>query len=151
MINNNPYDINFICPNCGSKKHTDHYFYNFNKRNPDPLALLSDDPWVVVAEALSCASCKYTIPGHLGLRYGDTTLEEAKKNWEERYKNYPTNKPADNRKISKEEWEDLLRKIFNKPGELENFYKERRLKKLMRDNKIPPGLENFYSSRLKNK
>ena len=42
-------------------------------------------------------------------------------------------------------------KIFNKPGELENFYKERRLKKLMRDNKIPPELENFYSSRLKNK
>ena len=44
-------------------------FGDFNKRNPDPLALLSDDPWVVVAEALSCASCKYTIPGHLGIGF----------------------------------------------------------------------------------
>ena len=79
MTNNNPYDINFICPNCDSKKYTDHFCYDFDKRNPDPLALLSDDPWVAVFEALVCASCQYTIPGHLGLRYGDTTLEEAKK------------------------------------------------------------------------
>jgi len=82
-------DIGFICPSCDSKKYSMHGF--IDRSNFQPLAFLSDNPWVAVLEAIICASCHKTIPGHLACRYGEISFEQAKKEWEKSYKNYVAN------------------------------------------------------------
>ena len=74
---------------CDSKKYSSHGF--IDRSDLPPLALLSDDPWVAVVETITCASCNKVISGHLALRYGGISFEEAKIEWKKKYRDHTTN------------------------------------------------------------
>jgi hypothetical protein len=68
----------FICPNCGS---TEAEFMTMVSSIPD-----GEDPWSSVLQVLTCAKCKRKIPAHLGERWNDRTVEEARSEWSETYR-----------------------------------------------------------------
>ena len=68
----------FICPECGShetggKTHV--------STVPDER-----DPWSGVLVRIRCASCRAVIPAHLAERWDNVSLEEARKQWREIYR-----------------------------------------------------------------
>jgi len=67
----------FICPNCSSKEILDQKFVSIDKPN-------SNDPWSSVTQIIRCAECKKDIPAHLGERWDNISIEQAK----EEYKKY---------------------------------------------------------------
>ena len=72
----------FICPECGSKDDT----YTAYQLLIDKVKL--DDPWYTEFEFINCMSCRRSIPGTLGYRYGDKckNYDDAKKIWKEKFK-----------------------------------------------------------------
>ncbi|MDA9646956.1 hypothetical protein N9S82_00645 [Candidatus Pelagibacter sp.] len=71
---------NFICPNCNSKEILEQMFLSIEAPN-------NSDPWSSVTQVIKCDSCKKTIPAHLGERWDGITLEQAKKEYLEKYSN----------------------------------------------------------------
>jgi len=61
----------FICPNCNSKDILDQKFVSIDKPN-------SEDPWSSVTQIIKCANCKKNIPAHLGERWNNISIEQAK-------------------------------------------------------------------------
>ena len=47
----------------------------------------NSEPWSSVTQVIKSDSCKKTIPAHLGERWDGITLEQAKKEYLEKYKN----------------------------------------------------------------
>ena len=72
----------FICPECGSKDDT----YTAYQLLIDKVKL--DDPWYTEFEFINCMSCRRSIPGTLGYRYGEEckNYDDAKKIWKEKFK-----------------------------------------------------------------
>ena len=48
---------------------------------PDP-----DDPWSNILQQLECAKCENFIPAHLGERWNNITIQDAKDEWISRFK-----------------------------------------------------------------
>ena len=68
----------FICPNCSSTKYKSHLYVS---TMPDP-----DDPWSNILQQLECAKCENFIPAHLGERWNNITIQDAKDEWISRFK-----------------------------------------------------------------
>ena len=64
----------FICPNCNSKNILDQKFVSIEKPN-------SNDPWSSVTQIIKCANCKKDIPAHLGERWDNISIEQAKEEY----------------------------------------------------------------------
>ena len=76
---------NFICPNCGSSVSTETTYIS---RDYCP-----DDPWSSILQTIKCALCSHTIPAHLGERWDNISMEEARKEWLELYKESSQKEP----------------------------------------------------------
>ena len=61
----------FICPNCNSKDILDQKFVSIEKPK-------YEDPWSSVTQIIKCANCKKNIPAHLGERWNNISIEQAK-------------------------------------------------------------------------
>ena len=70
-------DDEFICQNCNSKEILDQKFVSIEKPK-------YDDPWSSVTQIIKCANCKKNIPAHLGERWDNISIHQAK----EEYKKY---------------------------------------------------------------
>ena len=79
MNNNN----DFICPNCGSTEPG--YEEYVSKENPDSK---DTNPWSSVLQIISCEQCHRKIPAHLAERWDNISIEDAKKEWIEKFKYY---------------------------------------------------------------
>ena len=73
----------FICPECGNKNDKIKGYEFFAKN------LEVTNPWYTEFEFVHCMSCKRSIPGTLGYRYGYEckNYDDAKKIWIKRFKN----------------------------------------------------------------
>ena len=71
----------FICPECGSNEYSEGAFIS-----REPPMKKSKNPWDGVLQTIKCASCKKTIPAHLGKRWDKMSIDEAKKEWKNTYK-----------------------------------------------------------------
>ena len=73
----------FICPECGCKNDKIKGYEFFAKD------LKQSDPWSEEFEFINCMSCRRSIPGTLGYRYGDKckNYDDAKRIWQVRFKN----------------------------------------------------------------
>ncbi len=69
----------FICPECSSIEYKSHLYVS---TYPDP-----NDPWSNILQTYECARCEKYIPAHLAERWNNITLKEAKKEWEDVYRN----------------------------------------------------------------
>lgn len=67
----------FICPNCNSKEILEEKFVSIAPSQ-------SKDPWASVSQIIKCAGCKKNIPAHLGERWDNISIEQAK----EEFKKY---------------------------------------------------------------
>lgn len=67
----------FLCPECNSHKVKE----KFNYKNKT-----GDELYSSVIYEIQCGSCFMDIPGHLGERLNNITLDEAKKQWINIYK-----------------------------------------------------------------
>ena len=63
---------NFNCPECGSENVKEDFYYK-NK--------LGDSLYSSVLHEIQCGSCFMDIPGHLGERLNNISIEKAKKEW----------------------------------------------------------------------
>ena len=61
----------FICPNCNSKEILEEKFISIAPSQ-------SKDPWTGVSQIIKCARCKKNIPAHLGERWDNISIEQAK-------------------------------------------------------------------------
>ena len=77
----------FICPECGAGTATDGLY--LSKVYPP----VSDDPWAVVLQQVTCGACQWTIPSHLAYRWS-LTLEEAQAEWRAKYRATSPNAPV---------------------------------------------------------
>jgi len=66
-------DNSFICPNCGSNVSTGTIHISQDD--------CPDDPWSSILQVDNCALCRHTIPAHLGERWDNRSIEEARKEW----------------------------------------------------------------------
>ena len=73
----------FICPNCGSTESKDEQY--ISKDAPDPK---NTNPWSSVLQIITCKQCHREIPAHLGERWDNRSIEDAKKEWIEQFKYY---------------------------------------------------------------
>ena len=73
-------DDKFICPNCECEEIFEQKFLSIEEPN-------DSNPWSSVTQVIKCDGCKKTIPAHLGERWDGITLEQAKKEYSEKYKN----------------------------------------------------------------
>ena len=64
----------FICPNCNSKDILDQKFVSIEKPK-------YEDPWSSVTQIIKCANCKKNIPAHLGERWNNISIEQAKEEY----------------------------------------------------------------------
>ncbi len=68
----------FVCPECGS-------------RQPEPTPAQDDQqPEDVIGRRYTCANCQSQIPVHLAQRWGGISIEDAKKEWREVYRDAAT-------------------------------------------------------------
>ena len=67
----------FICPECGSNKIQEHFYY----QNKSGTGVYSK-----VLHEIQCGSCFMDIPGHLGERLKNISVLEAKNDWLNIYK-----------------------------------------------------------------
>ena len=67
----------FICPECGSKKIQENFHYQNN---------LGTGLYSNVSHEIQCSSCFMDIPGHLGERLNNISIQEAKNEWLYKYK-----------------------------------------------------------------
>jgi transcription elongation factor Elf1 len=81
----------FTCPECGSREAAGECFLSKAPSN-------SNDPWDRVLYTIDCAKCGQTIPGHLGQRWKDISIEKARKEWRAHYR--PTRRTYRRRKQS---------------------------------------------------
>jgi len=79
MNNNN----DFLCPNCGSTESKDEQYVSV-----DPPAPKDKNPWSSVLQIITCKQCHREIPAHLGERWDNRSIEDAKKEWIEQFKYY---------------------------------------------------------------
>ena len=72
----------FICPECGNKNDKTRGYEFFAKN------LELTNPWYTEFEFVHCMSCKRSIPGTLGYRYGEEckNYDDAKKIWKEKFR-----------------------------------------------------------------
>lgn len=68
----------FVCPECGS---TEASTYEDVSTDYDP-----QNPWSGVLERITCAKCDFLIPAHLGERWGQMSVEEARQEWQDVYR-----------------------------------------------------------------
>jgi RNA polymerase subunit RPABC4/transcription elongation factor Spt4 len=73
----------FICPNCGSTESK--YEEYVSKEVPDSR---NQNPWNSVLQIITCKKCHRKIPAHLGKRWDNISIEDAKNEWEKEYQNY---------------------------------------------------------------
>jgi len=66
-------DPDFTCPECGCHV-------------PMPIIICGSRP----IQVITCADCLYQIPVHLARLSGDITIDEAKRQWNELYRNTQT-------------------------------------------------------------
>lgn len=68
----------FVCPECGSTEVG-------SKRSvftiPDP-----NDVWSSILRRITCAKCDFVIPAHLGERWHGLSIEAAKQEWQDKYR-----------------------------------------------------------------
>ena len=67
----------FNCPECGSVKVKENFHYKSKS---------GDSLYSKVLHEIQCASCFMDIPGHLGERLHNISIEEAKNEWLNKYK-----------------------------------------------------------------
>ena len=67
----------FHCPECGSNKVKENFHYKSKS---------GDSLYSKVLHEIQCASCFMDIPGHLGERLHNISVEEAKNEWLNKYK-----------------------------------------------------------------
>ena len=67
----------FICPECNSKDYKSTIYVS---TIPDP-----NDPWSSVLQQIECAKCLKYIPAHIGERWNNISIEEAKNEWKSIY------------------------------------------------------------------
>ena len=70
----------FLCPECGSKDG------GLETLIDKVMNEKSKDPWVSVLQEIECSSCGSVIPAHLAERWDNRSIEDAKKEWKEKYK-----------------------------------------------------------------
>ena len=70
----------FICPECESEDSGEELL--LSKEIND----YSKDPWASVLQQIECLSCGSIIPSHLAERWNNLSIEDAKKEWKEKYK-----------------------------------------------------------------
>ena len=70
----------FKCPNCECEEILEQKFLSIEEPNVS-------NPWSSVTQVIKCDGCKKTIPAHLGERWDGITLEQAKKEYLEKYSN----------------------------------------------------------------
>jgi len=70
----------FICPECGSKRTPDEEVHVSPIEN-------DDDPATHVLQWIKCAQCGVFIPAHIAERWDDLSIDDAKKDWLEYYRN----------------------------------------------------------------
>tara|TARA_B110000196_G_C20622149_1_gene420002 strand:- start:101 stop:328 length:228 start_codon:yes stop_codon:yes gene_type:complete len=68
----------FICPNCEKTEIEDERFVSL--AGPS-----KDNPWGNVSQIVKCGSCKKDIPAHLGYRWDQIKLEDAKQEYLDKY------------------------------------------------------------------
>ena len=67
----------FICPECGSKKIKENFYYQEK---------LGTDLYSTVLHEIQCGSCFMDIPGHIGERINNISIDSAKNEWINKYK-----------------------------------------------------------------
>jgi uncharacterized Zn finger protein len=72
----------FICLECGSEDSGEELL--LSKEIND----YSKDPWDSVLQQIECLSCGSIIPAHLAERWNNLSIEDAKKEWKEKYKKH---------------------------------------------------------------
>jgi len=70
----------YICPECGSKDG------GLETLLDKEMNEKSKDPWDSVLQQIECSSCGSVIPLHLTERWDNLSIEDAKKEWKEKYK-----------------------------------------------------------------
>lgn len=70
----------FICPECGSKDG------GLQTLLDKEMNEKSKDPWDSVLQQIECSSCGSAIPLHLAERWDNLSIEDAKKEWKDKYK-----------------------------------------------------------------
>ena len=70
----------YICPQCGSKDCGLETLLD-KEMNKKPK-----DPWDTVLQQIECTGCGSVIPLHLAERWDNLSIEDAKKEWKEKYK-----------------------------------------------------------------
>ena len=73
----------FICPECGSTESGYEQYVSL-----DPPAPKDKNPWSSVLQIITCKQCRREIPAHLGERWNDISIEDAKKVWKKEYRNH---------------------------------------------------------------
>ena len=68
---------NFICPECGSKKIKEIFHYKCKLKNNIYSSVLHE---------IQCGFCFMDIPGHLGERQNNISIEDSKNQWLNKYK-----------------------------------------------------------------
>ena len=64
----------FICPECGA---TESKFEQYVSK--DPPIPKDKNPWSSVLQIITCKQCHREIPAHLGERWDNRSIEDAKK------------------------------------------------------------------------
>ena len=73
----------FLSPNCGSTESTVEQYVSM-----DPPVPKDKNPWSSVLQTITCQKCLKKIPAHLGERWDNRSIEDAKKEWIEQFKYY---------------------------------------------------------------
>ena len=73
----------FICPECGSTESKYEQYVSIN-----PQDSKDKNPWSSVLQIITCQKCLKKIPAHLGERWDNRSIEDAKKEWVEQFKYY---------------------------------------------------------------
>jgi hypothetical protein len=68
----------FTCPECGS--------HEFDASMEQETAYKEDAPWTAVLWMHRCARCRSVIPAHLAELWENLTPDQAKTDWQERYR-----------------------------------------------------------------
>lgn len=72
--------LRFLCPECGS-----HDAVPTRAAQPQPLGK---------RRGYVCSQCRREIPAHLAERWGDLSIEEARREWREVYRDLPQSESA---------------------------------------------------------
>jgi predicted RNA-binding Zn-ribbon protein involved in translation (DUF1610 family) len=74
----------FVCPECGSTRPATAQMIG---RHATPVR--DPNPWAVILQVISCSSCGYRIPAHLAERWEGRSVEQARREWGETYREWP--------------------------------------------------------------